>query len=38
MHDSGRMANVFRNVTYGDGSEEEIIFPLVYDGQHWRIH
>lgn len=38
MHDSGRMANVFLNVTYGDGSDEEIIFPLVYDGQHWRIH
>lgn len=37
LHDNDRMANVFLRVTYNDGSEEEILFPVVYDGKRWRI-
>lgn len=37
LHDNGKMANVFLRVTYNDGSCEEILFPLVDDGQNWRI-
>ncbi len=36
-HDNGRMANVFLKVTYGDGSAEEVLFPVVYDGKRWRV-
>lgn len=37
LHDNGQMANVFLRVAYNDSTEEEIIFPIVYDGQRWRI-
>lgn len=37
MHNQGRMANVFLNVTFNDGTTEEVIFPMVYDGQRWRV-
>lgn len=33
----GTMANVFLSVTYGDGSREEVLFPLVSDGGRWLI-
>lgn len=31
------MANVFLNVAYNDGTQEEIIFPLVYVNEEWLI-
>lgn len=37
MYDSNRVANVFLTVTYKDGTHEEILFPVVYDGHHWRV-
>lgn len=37
MHNQERMANVFLNVTFNDGTTEEVIFPMVYDGQRWRV-
>lgn len=37
MHTNGRMANVFLQVTYADSTSEEVLFPLVFDGEHWRI-
>jgi len=37
LHNAGRMANIFLSVTYGDGSTEEILFPLVRDSLTWRI-
>lgn len=37
MHKGGTVAHVFINVTYGDGTTEEILFPMVYDGEKWRI-
>lgn len=33
----GTMANAFLNVTYNDGSQEEVLFPIVHDDQGWRI-
>lgn len=33
----GTMANAFLNVTYNDGSQEEVLFPIVHDNQGWRI-
>lgn len=37
MHDAEKMANVFLNITYNDGSDEEIILPLVLDDNTWRL-
>ena len=37
MYDDGKMANVFLNITYKDGTNEEILFPVVYDGKEWKI-
>lgn len=37
MHNNGKMANVYLSVTYNDGTCEEVLFPLVHDGQSWRI-
>ncbi len=37
MHDNGRMANVFLNVTYGNRTSEEIILPMVYFEGDWYI-
>lgn len=37
MHNRERMANVFLRVTYNDNSEEEVLFPMVFDGKYWRI-
>ena len=33
----GNMANAFLNVTYNDGSQEEVLFPIVRDNLGWRI-
>lgn len=33
----GTMANAFLNVTYNDGSQEEVMFPIVRDSIGWRI-
>lgn len=33
----GTMANAFLNVTYNDGSQEEVLFPIVRDSTGWRI-
>lgn len=37
MYDEGRMANVFLMIVYKDGSDEEILVPLVHDGERWRM-
>ncbi len=37
MHDSGRMANVFLNITYANQSSEEIILPMVYADGDWYV-
>ena len=36
-HDDGKMVNVFLSINYKDGSNEEILFPVVYDGKRWKI-
>ena len=33
----GNMANAFLNVSFGDGSQEEVMVPLVFDGKAWRL-
>ena len=30
-------ANVFLNLTYNDSTSEEIVQPMVWDGQQWRM-
>ena len=37
MHNNDKMANVFLNVSFNDGSTEEVMLPLVHDGRQWRI-
>lgn len=37
MHHGDRLAQVFLQVTYNDSTKEEVLFPLVHDGQRWRI-
>lgn len=37
MHNGDRMANVFLKVVFNDGSSEEVLFPMVYDGLRWRV-
>lgn len=37
MHNNDKMANVFLNVSFNDGTTEEVILPLVHDGKQWRI-
>lgn len=37
MHDGGKMANAFINVSYNNNETEEIIFPLVYADGKWKI-
>ncbi len=37
MHNKNLMANVFLNVSYNDGSVEEVLLPMVYDGNRWRM-
>lgn len=36
-HDGGRMLNVFLITAYEDGTNEEILLPMVYDGSRWRL-
>ena len=36
-HDGGRMLNVFLITQYEDGTNEEILLPMVYDGSRWRL-
>lgn len=33
----GTMANAFLNVAYNDGTQEEVMFPIVRDSIGWRI-
>ena len=37
LHAGDRLAQVFLQVTYNDSTREEVLFPLVLDGQRWRI-
>ncbi len=37
LHDSCRMANCFLNVTFNDGTSEEILFPLVKVNEVWKV-
>ena len=37
VHDKGNMSNAFLNVSYGDGSTEEIMIQLVRNKNRWRI-
>lgn len=37
LSDSGRTANVFLEITYADETTDEILFPLVRDGETWRV-
>ena len=37
MHNNNKMANVFLSVSYKDGSNEEVMLPMVYDGKQWRM-
>lgn len=37
LHNNGRMANVFLNVNYKDGSKEEVMLPMIFDGKQWRM-
>ena len=37
MHNSDQLANVFLNVTYNDGSQEEVMVTLVHDNNIWRM-
>lgn len=37
FHDNNQMANSFLNVTFKDGSVEEILFPLVKVNGIWKI-
>ena len=37
LHNKENMANVFLNVTYGDGNSEEIMIKLVKSKDRWRI-
>lgn len=37
MHNNNRMANVFLNVSYKDGSKEEVMLPMIFDGSQWRM-
>lgn len=37
MHNNNFMANVFLNISYNDNTTEEILFPMVYDGEKWRV-
>ena len=37
LNNNNRMANVFLNVCYKDGSTEEILCPMVLDNGRWRM-
>ncbi|MGM9689025.1 MAG: hypothetical protein ACI3YD_08230 [Alloprevotella sp.] len=37
MHNHNRLAHAFLKVTYNDSTHEEVMFPMVFDGEHWRI-
>ena len=37
FHDNNHMANCYLNVTFKDGSVEEILFPLVKVNDSWKI-
>ena len=37
VQDKGNMSNAFLNVSYGDGSTEEIMIQLVRNKDRWRI-
>ena len=36
-HNGGRMLNVFLITEYEDGTNEEILLPMVHDGSRWRL-
>ncbi len=37
FHDANKMANVFLKVTFNDNSQEEVMFPMVYDKGKWWV-
>lgn len=37
MHNNDQLYNVFLEVTYNDGSQEEVMVTLVHDNEFWRI-
>lgn len=37
MHHNNCMANVFLKIGYKDGSYEEIIYPMIFNKNHWRM-
>ncbi len=37
FHQEGKMANVFLEVTFCDNSQEEVMFPMVYDNNRWWV-
>ena len=37
LHSGDSLAHVYLSVTYNDSTLEEVLFPLVHDGQRWRI-
>ncbi|MGM9694316.1 MAG: hypothetical protein ACI3YC_04840 [Alloprevotella sp.] len=37
FHKGGTVAVVFLNVTFKDGSSEEVIQTMVFDGENWRL-
>lgn len=37
LHDNNQMANTYLNVTFKDGSVQEILFPLVKVNGVWKI-
>ena len=37
LHSGDSLAHVYLSVTYNDSTREEVLFPLVHDGQRWRI-
>lgn len=37
FHKNGTVAVVFLNVTFKDGSSEEVIQTMVFDGENWRL-
>ena len=37
MHKNDRAANVYLDISYTNGQQEEIILPMVYDQGKWWI-
>lgn len=37
LYNDDKFVMVYLSISYGDNTNEEIIFPLVFDGKKWRI-